>query len=78
MIIKCHFQPPALWASQVALVIKNPSANEVDIRDVGSIPDLGRSPWKGDGNTLLPGEPHGQWSLVGYSPWGHRESDTTK
>ena len=25
---------------------------------------------------LLPGESHGQKSLVGYSPWGHRESDT--
>ena len=27
---------------------------------------------------LLPGESHGQRSLVGYSPWGRRESDTTK
>ena len=25
---------------------------------------------------LLPGEAHGQRGLVGYSPWGHRESDT--
>ena len=24
------------------------------------------------------GEPHGQRSLVGYSPWGHKESDTTE
>ena len=24
------------------------------------------------------GESHGQRSLVGCSPWGHRESDTTK
>ena len=24
----------------------------------------------------LPGESHGQRSLVGYSPWGHKESDT--
>ena len=22
--------------------------------------------------------PHGQSSLAGYCPWGHRESDTTK
>ena len=21
---------------------------------------------------------HGQWSLAGYSPWGHKESDTTE
>ena len=27
---------------------------------------------------FLPGEFHGQWSLVGYSPWGHKESDTTE
>ena len=26
----------------------------------------------------LPGKSHGQRSLVGYSPWGHKESDTTK
>ena len=30
-------------ASQVALVVKNPSANAGDLRDVGSIPELGRS-----------------------------------
>ena len=27
---------------------------------------------------LLPGKYHGQRSLVGYSPWGHKESDTTE
>ena len=27
---------------------------------------------------FLPGEFHGQRSLVGYSPWGHKESDITK
>ena len=27
---------------------------------------------------FLPGEFHGQRSLVGYSPWGHKESDTTE
>ena len=26
----------------------------------------------------LPGESHGQRSLVGYSPWDHRESDVTE
>ena len=33
-----------LWASQVALVVKNPPANAGNIRDVGSIPGLGKSP----------------------------------
>ena len=27
---------------------------------------------------FLPGEPHGQRSVAGYSPWGHKESDTTE
>ena len=27
---------------------------------------------------FLPGEFHGQRSLVGHSPWGHKESDTTE
>ena len=27
---------------------------------------------------FLPGESHGQRSLAGYSPWGRKESDTTK
>ena len=27
---------------------------------------------------FLPGRSHGQRSLVGYSPWGHRESDLTE
>ena len=27
---------------------------------------------------FLPGESHGQTSLAGYNPWGHKESDTTE
>ena len=27
---------------------------------------------------FLPGKPHGQGSLAGYSPWGHKESDTSE
>ena len=27
---------------------------------------------------FLPGKSHGQRSLEGYSPWGHRELDTTE
>ena len=39
-------------ASQVALVVKNPSANTGTIRDEGSIPGSGRSPGRGRGNSL--------------------------
>ena len=36
--------------SQVALVVKNPSANAGDIRDTGLIPESGRSPGEGNGS----------------------------
>ena len=42
--------------------------------DLGLILRLERSP--GEENTtpvFLPGDSHGQRSLVGYSPWGHKE-----
>ena len=29
-------------------------------------------------SSILPGESHGQKSLAGYSPWGHKESDMTE
>ena len=32
-----------LWPSQVALVVKNAPANAADVRDIGSVPGLGRS-----------------------------------
>ena len=41
-----------LWPSQVALVVKNLSANPDDIRDVGWIPGSGRSPGGGHSNSL--------------------------
>ena len=47
--------------------------------DLGSIPGLGRSPGGGHSNSLQYSRlenPHGQRSLAGYSPWGHKDSDT--
>ena len=41
-----------LWASQLALVVKNPPANAGDGRDAGSIPGLGRPPGEGNSNPL--------------------------
>ena len=43
---------PLTGASQVALVVKNPSANAGDVRDKSSIPGLGKSPGEGNGNPL--------------------------
>ena len=50
------------------------------VRDLGSIPRLGRSPGGGmaHSNILALEKPHGQRSLAGYSQWGHKLSDTTE
>ena len=47
--------------------------------DLGSILEWERSPGEEHGYPVfLPGESHGQRSLVGYSPWGHKELDMTE
>ena len=56
-------------------------ANAGNLRDLGSIPGLRRSPGGGHGNTLqysCPGETHGQMTLAGYGPWGCKELDMTE
>ena len=63
------------------LVIRNVPANAANVKDTSSIPGWGRAPGKGNGNPLQYSSlenPHGQWSLVGYSPWGCKESDMTE
>ena len=52
-------------------------ASACNVGDLGSIPGSGRSPGEGNSNPK-PGESHGQKSLVGYSPQGHKESGTTE
>ena len=42
---------------------------------VGKIPRRGK--WQPT-TVFLAGKSHGQRSLVGYSPWGHKELDTTE
>ena len=59
----------------------SPSASAGDVRDAGSVSGSGRAPGGGHWQqtpVFLPGESHGQRSLVGYSPWGRKESDTTE
>ena len=51
------------------------------VGDPGLIPRSGRYPGDEHGNTLqyyCLSESHGQKSLVGYSPWSPKESDTTE
>ena len=49
--------------------------------DSGPMPGWGRSPGGGHAThsrILALKNPHGQRSMVGYSPWGHKELDTTE
>jgi len=65
----------------VALVVKNPAAKAGDIREHRFDPWVGKVPWRRAWLPIpvfLPGESHGQRSLVGYSPWGHKKLDTTE
>ena len=78
---RCFLHPylPFSGASQMALVVKNPSASAGDIRDSGLIPRWRISPGGGHGNPLsilawrIP-----QRSLVGYRSWGCKELDKTE
>ena len=52
-----------------------------NVGDLGSIPGLGRFPGGGRGNPIqffCLENPHGQRCLVGYSPWGRKQSDITE
>ena len=60
---------------------KEPACQCKRHKDAGSIPDSGRTPWRRKQQptpVFLPGESHGQRSLVDYSPWGCKELDMTE
>ena len=69
------------WPSQMVQLVNNLPANAGNTKDVGLIPESGRSPRERNGNPL-------QYSCLenskdreawgGYSPWGCKESDTTE
>ena len=55
--------------------VKNLPSNAGDARDSGLFPGSGYIPWRRQWQptpVFLPGESHGQRSLVGYSPWSRR------
>ena len=63
-------------------MVMNLPTNVGDGGNIGLIPGSGRYSGRGNGNPLQysyldRGESHGQKSLMGYSPWDHKESDTT-
>ena len=50
-------------------------------RRLGFNPRVRKIPWRRKWQLtliFLPGKSHGQRTLAGYSPWGHKESDTTE
>ena len=62
-------------------MVRNLPASAESAGDVGLIPGLGRSPRGGNGNPLqypCLETSWKQWSLVGCSPWGHKELDMTE
>ena len=55
--------------------------SDLNPKELGSIPGLGRSPGGGHGNPLQYScleNPHGQRGLAGCSPWGCKELDMTE
>ena len=70
-----------IWASQVALVVKNPPVNAGDVRDVDLIPGLRKSPGGGHGNLFKysclenPMDREAWWAMVHR---GRKESETTE
>ena len=61
-------------------VDKESNFNAGNTGAMGSIPGSEEIPWrkKGQPTPVLPGKSHGQRSLVGSSPRGHKESDKTE
>ena len=60
---------------------KESTCSSEDTGDVGSIPGLGRFPWRKKHQptpVFLPEKSHEQRSLAGYSPKGCKELDTTE
>ena len=62
-------------------MVKNPPAKSRRHKTCRFYPWVRKIPWSRKWQLtpkFLPGKFHGQRSLVGYSPWGHKESDTTE
>ena len=60
---------------------REPSCQRRSLKGRSFSPWVGKIPWRRAWHptpVFLPGESHGQRSLVGYSPRGHTESNTTK
>ena len=61
-----------------SLVAQTVKASAHSVGDLGSIPELGRSPGEGNGNPLQYSCLENPMDREAYSPWDCKESDTTK
>ena len=74
-----HFQSicEQFWASLVAQTVKRlPAMQETRVRFLGREDPLEKE--MAIHSSTLAWKSHGQRSLIGYSPWGRKESDTTE
>ena len=65
----------------MALVVKSLPANAGETRECRFDPWVRKIPWSRKRQptpVFLPGKFHGQRGLVGYSPWGLKQSDTSE
>ena len=90
--VELRMAPPGTWREQgcggapeaLNLSVSFPGSSEVkasawNVGDPGSIPGSRRALGEGNGNLLQYScSSHGGRSLVGYSPWGRKESDMTE
>ena len=77
LLFRCSFRTSS-WAPLVAQIINVcPQCGRA-----GFYPWVGKIPWRRKWHStipvFLPGKSHGKRTLVGYSPWGCKESDTTE
>ena len=81
LVSAIHQQEPGcgpFWASLVAQMIKHlPAVEETWVQSLGQEDPLEKE-MAFPSPASLPGKPHGRRSLIGYSPWGHKEPDMTE
>ena len=81
--LRCPLSASCLYFTNYTFIWGFPGSSDSAYSEggAGSIPGSGRSPGKGNGYPLQYScleKSHGPRSLVGYSSWGHKESDMTE
>ena len=80
-VIGFRAHPNPIWGIPGGASVKKPICQCRRHKRPGFDPWVGRIPWRRAWQptlVLLPGKSHGQRSLAGYSPQGHKKLDTTE